>query len=260
MIFPWLTDVVMVVLMMAVLIVVGVNYLLVRKIFWKVRSIQVDLEETIVTSVLEQGRQQEILLQLCQLLDWPIGSLPPTRDWAASPDFLYEVARTVLKEAPDVVVELGGGVSTLVVGRCLELNRKGKLYSFDHEESYLQETRDRLEEKDLSSWVECRHAPLSDVHCGSDSFCWYALEDQPKKIDILIVDGPPEYLGDLSRYPAGPVLFPAIRDGGLVFLDDADRVMEKNVVQKWRAEFFEFTFKSVRAEKGMVLGAKASSK
>src|SRR5688572_31116753 len=42
-------------------------------------------------------------------------SLPPMRDWAASPDFLRELASHSLSDRPEVIVECGSGVSTIVL-------------------------------------------------------------------------------------------------------------------------------------------------
>src|SRR5690242_20570642 len=50
-------------------------------------------------------------------------SLPPTRGWAASPDFLREIAVHVLHARPGVIVECGSGVSTVVLARCLQKNQ-----------------------------------------------------------------------------------------------------------------------------------------
>lgn len=238
---------------LAVILVISVVMLrTMRKIYWNSKSVR----EGVPKAIVELGRQQEYLLQLYHLLDWPLGALPPTRDWAASPDFLCELARTILAEKPKVVVELGGGVSTLVVGRCLEKVGHGKLISFDHNSDYCQETVSRVDDRGLGGWVQCIHAPLSLVRCDSDEYQWYTVETVPENIDILIVDGPPLSLGDMSRFPAGPVFFPSLVSGGIVFLDDANREMERKVVGKWRLDFPDITFTSIRAEKGMVRGRK----
>ena len=52
-------------------------------------------------------------------------SLPATRGWAASPDFLILLARHVLARRPHVIVECGSGVSMIVLARCCERNKHG---------------------------------------------------------------------------------------------------------------------------------------
>ena len=45
-------------------------------------------------------------------------SLPATRNWAASPDFLMQLIQHVLDTNPEVVIECGSGTSTLILARC----------------------------------------------------------------------------------------------------------------------------------------------
>jgi hypothetical protein len=85
---------------------------------------------------------------------------------------------------------------------------------------------------------------------------WYQLSDVPAEIDLLIVDGPPWALHPHVRGAASS-LFPRIRPGGRILLDDAARPGERVVALRWRKEHgnMEFTLDS-KGAKGTLLGHK----
>ena len=178
-------------------------------------------------------------------------SLPATRGWPASPDFLVELSSHVAKSYPGVVVECGSGVSTLVVARSLQLNGFGHLYSLEHIAEYGEKTRRELELHGLADWATVIDAPLVPQHINGSTYVWYSTRGLTvNDIDMLIVDGPPEQPDKLVRYPAGPMLFGKLRPGGAVFLDDASRTTEQLTVEKWQQDYPDFRLERRDCEKG----------
>lgn len=168
-------------------------------------------------------------------------SLPATREWAASPDFLRELVSHALSTRPDVVVECGSGVSTIVLARCLALNENGHLYSLEHSQPFAEQTRKELDKHGLSNWVTVLDSPIKEIEIGDVAWKWYSLQHLPEaQIDMLIVDGPPGDLGKLARYPAGPLLFPRLAAGATVFADDLIRDDEREIFDRWLQEFSSF--------------------
>lgn len=165
-------------------------------------------------------------------------SLPPTRGWAASPDFLLVLARHALKARPGTVVECSSGISTLVLARCMQLNQAGKVYSLEHDPAYARQTRAQLALHGLAEYAEVIDAPLQPFVHRRETFSWYAQSVLPGalQIDMLAIDGPPMGTGRLARYPAAPALFHRLSDTAAVFLDDASRPDEKAIVKRWAAE------------------------
>ena len=149
-------------------------------------------------------------------------SLPDTRGWAASPDFLLELARHALSERPQLVVECSSGTSTLVLARCMQINGAGKVYSLEHDPVYARQARQQLARHGLSEWAEVLDAPLAAQDFGGSIWPWYATGGLPARaeIDMLAIDGPPQATRALARYPAGPALFGRLAPGAAVFLDD----------------------------------------
>ncbi|TWI69006.1 methyltransferase family protein [Pseudoduganella lurida] len=179
-------------------------------------------------------------------------SLPDTRGWAASPDFLLELARHALAERPALVVECSSGTSTLVLARCLQINGGGKLYSLEHDPAYARQTREQLRRHGLADWATVLDAPLIPRTFDGATWPWYATDALPPdgEIDMIVIDGPPQATRALARYPAAPVLFPRLAPGGVVFLDDAGRPDEREILRRWADEFPEIEQHELRCEKG----------
>ncbi len=182
-------------------------------------------------------------------------ALPSTRGWAASPDFLQELAAYALDERPGCVVECSSGTSTLVLARCMQINGKGKVHSLEHDPVYAKRTRRQLELHGLAEWAAVIDAPLLTQTFGSREQPWYDSSGLAslQSIDMVVIDGPPQAIGDAARYPAGPVLFPRLAPGAAVFLDDAMRPGERKALQLWAEEFPQLEILSLPCEKGAAM-------
>jgi predicted O-methyltransferase YrrM len=182
-------------------------------------------------------------------------ALPLTRGWAASPDFLQELATHALDEKPACIVECSSGTSTLVLARCMQINGEGKVYSLEHDPIYARRTRRQLELHGLAEWATVIDAPLLTQSFGGRAQPWYdcsgLVTGQP--IEMVVIDGPPQATGDAARYPAGPVLFPRMAPGAAIFLDDAKRPGERAALQRWADEFPELEMCSLPCEKGAAM-------
>ncbi|MFA9217698.1 MAG: class I SAM-dependent methyltransferase [Sphingomonadaceae bacterium] len=179
-------------------------------------------------------------------------SLPPTRGWAASPDFLLELVRHVRSRAPHTVLECSSGVSTLVLARCLQLNGVGKVLSLEHDPVYAAHTREQLRLHGLLDWAAVIDAPLVPQVIDGADWIWYDLTQLPMEaaIDLLVIDGPPQAIGALARYPAGPRLFERLAAHGCVFLDDAARPDERAIIARWQQENPALALALLACEKG----------
>jgi predicted O-methyltransferase YrrM len=182
-------------------------------------------------------------------------ALPLTRGWAASPDFLQELATYALDEKPSCVVECSSGTSTLVLARCMQINGAGKVYSLEHDPAYARRTRRQLELHGLADWATVIDAPLLTQTFGDSRQPWYDCSGLAtgQAIEMVVIDGPPQATSDAARYPAGPILFPRMAPGAAIFLDDAMRPGERTALQRWAAEFPELEFTSLPCEKGAAM-------
>lgn len=247
-------DYILAAIVLLLVLSLGINFYLLRKVNWVFRLAD-RLKQSTERKFRQQFRQQQCLQALQQDLAF-IRSLPPAGGKAASPDFLKLLADHVLQEKPEVVVECGSGLSSVVVSRCLQINGKGRLYSLEHMEEFAEQTRGQLERQDLGNWACILDAPLEPRQFNGQTFSWYrsrGLPDLP--IDLIIVDGPPARTGTSPRYPAGPVLFPRLSSCGAVLIDDAGRPEELAVIAEWRKAFpgLAFHVEVQEFEKGMCM-------
>jgi predicted O-methyltransferase YrrM len=181
-------------------------------------------------------------------------SLPPTRGWAASPDFLAELTRHVLATRPSIILECGSGVSTIVLARCCELNKTGHVYSLEHHAGYAETTRAELARHELSHRADVLEAPLVPHDLAGEKWSWYSLDALPDvKVDMLVIDGPPGDTGPLARYPAGPVLVPRLQAGAVAFLDDGHDGQVRRALARWTREIPGLSTQRVDCEKGCVI-------
>ncbi len=165
-------------------------------------------------------------------------TMPTTQGWAASPMVLRQLAEQVIEHRPDLVVELGGGGSSVLLGRLLKMQGHGRVVSIDHDPGYAELTREHLRRHGVADVVEVRVAPLVPVEAGGDTHTWYdpAAFTDLHDIDLLFVDGPPGGTGPLARFPAVPVLTDRCRPGAVVLLDDGARAPERRMADRWIAE------------------------
>lgn len=240
---------------LAAIILVLVNVLLVIFVLHKVRRVHLmmyGLSDKIGTSSDTVYRQLEALHALYAELDLK-RALSPTRGWSASPDFLLLIARHARDARPQTVVECGSGTSTVVLARCMQLNGSGHVYSLEHDPEFASSTRANLERHGLGEWATVVDAPLRSHDLNGETWPWYTHEALPNgEIDMLLIDGPPEAVGALARYPAGPNLFPSLSAGATVFLDDTIREDEKRIVERWQREFPDLERQDHDCEKGCV--------
>jgi predicted O-methyltransferase YrrM len=191
-------------------------------------------------------RQTEAFILLSNLMQFK-SAIPPTRSWAASPDLLLLISEIVKKNKPALVVELGSGVSTLV---CAKSGAR-KVISIDNSEQYGGKTRDLLKEHKVRG-VEIRIAPLRPYANGSEWYEVSVLKDL-KKIDLLIVDGPPGSKNPEARYPALREFKDKLSAKAIVIIDDVNRDGERKLAEDFAKALPNHTLTILDHEKGTAI-------
>jgi predicted O-methyltransferase YrrM len=169
--------------------------------------------------------------------------LPMGGGWALTGDSAALLAREVLARKPEAILELGSGVSTLILGQILKRSGRGRLLSVDHDPEWANQTRRFVEVLGLGDVVTVVDAPLKDITTGNqESAKWYDIPEDSLDsfggIDLLLVDGPPQARDNpqAARYPALPMLRRRLSPHALIFVDDANRKTESEMVQRWQTE------------------------
>lgn len=172
----------------------------------------------------QSTRQIEAFIQLNSLLKFS-APLPATRGWVASPDLLLTISQLVKEHKPKLVVELGSGVSTLVVAK----SGAKKVISFDGDAEFAEQTRELLKEHGVRG-VEVRLASLMPFRGGANWYDPSKFKDL-KNIDLLIVDGPQGGDNSDARYPALEVLLNKLSSKAIIVLDDVNRTGERKLAE-----------------------------
>jgi predicted O-methyltransferase YrrM len=195
-----------------------------------------------------------------------LASLPgPYLPWgsgAMRPAGLVTVCNDIVLNGRRRVLELGSGISTVLLARLLcQRSPLGgfRIAAVEHDARWAQWVTEQLDREGTGSDVVVVHAPLGPHPRAQRGLCWYddaaltggvrtALGGDP--IDLLLVDGPPAYAAGqgLARYPALPVLCDWLAPGATVVLDDAERPGEQEVLRRWERESgLEFDRRAERA-------------
>ncbi|CAB4805395.1 unannotated protein [freshwater metagenome] len=169
-------------------------------------------------------RQSEAFQQLIATLKFT-SPIPPTRGWAASPDLLLTISHQIRTRKPRLVVELGSGVSTLIVAK----SGAKKLISIDNSEEFAAKTRSLLKEHGVRG-VQVRVAALKSHPSGVDWYDTSKLKDI-KGIDLLIIDGPPATINPDARKPALTELIKKLSPQAVIIMDDVHRKSERELAQ-----------------------------
>lgn len=162
---------------------------------------------------------------------------PSMTRYSMEPAAMLAVIEIILSAKPCMVVELGSGASTLWIAGALARLGKGRLISVEHDEIYYQQTAGWLEDNGLADWVDLRHVPVRQYGLNDGQVTqWYdsRLLNDVEKIDILLVDGPPQSLSPQARLPAFEQLRDRLVPGARIFVDDATRPDEIHMMRAWR--------------------------
>lgn len=167
----------------------------------------------------------------------PTLSRPEGRGMAMSSDALRFLTSLVRELQPRHVLEMGSGLSTLVLARaCLEVCDDCRVTSVDNDPVINARTKSELEAVGHENTVRCLFAPLVARACVGEMRPVYLIEPESlasrRPADLVVIDGPPAVLGG-----RGGTLHQALefsRPGTVVLMDDAERKLEARAMSQWR--------------------------
>jgi predicted O-methyltransferase YrrM len=190
-------------------------------------------------------------LPLCKQLGLAPEQLPYTPNWSAAPDFLELIVDHALTTRPTTIVECGSGMTTLMLARCCAMNGYGHLYSLENGAEYAVNSRAAITAYGLQDYSTVLYAPLIHYTVGERDYQWYDISNLTvANIDMLVIDGPPGFLQRHSRYPALPLLFERLHEESVVFMDDAARPDERELVAMWQEQYPAVNHRFIDNERG----------
>lgn len=160
------------------------------------------------------------------------------------------------------VLELGSGLSTVLLAKSFQRSGSGHILSYDDDPRWATLTKKTVEREGLASIAEIRVAPLVEVDAGGRKAAWYDLSglDKAERFDLVVVDGPPSWKGDrLARLPALYQLAKHLADAGVLVLDDAARPGEQAIAHQWQRDFPDMHFRMVDVGRGLFVASRELS-
>ena len=158
--------------------------------------------------------------------------LPRPNAWTLDGAAIATLCEILENKKPVMVVELGSGLSTLIIGSFLKKNG-GKLISIDHDHDFASATRSYVSQNNLGDIVEIRVAPVAPLD-GVSGDLWYRQSEfnDIDSIDFLLVDGPPKPIDPVIRRHALPMLFEKLSKNADILLDDTNREGELRIYRR----------------------------
>jgi predicted O-methyltransferase YrrM len=143
------------------------------------------------------------------------------------------------------ILEFGSGISTIMMGRLIKKNNTGaRIISVEHNREWADSVQASIQREALEDIVSILYTPLNHCATSVDSNLWYELDGHAgvfanAVFDMVVIDGPPAYelSKERSRFPAFPFIYDKLSDSSSVFLDDADRWGEKEIISRWEKEY-----------------------
>ena len=140
-------------------------------------------------------------------------------------------------------LELGAGLSTLVLAKYAKLNKpEMTIHSVEHNLKWINFLMNLAKAEKLEKIINFIHAPLCKCEYSIDGSLWYDVSVIKQSLgnlstESLLIDGPLAHRKEIemSRYPALPVLHNHLDQNSIIFLDDACRKGEHKVRKKWAA-------------------------
>lgn len=206
-------------------------------------------------------RQTEALFSIFSVLK-PELPLPSMSGYTINPDFAKIIIHNILKSKPSVIVELGSGVSTVLVGYTLKKLNQGKIFSLEHDNDFAVKNKNNVIDHGLQEFVEILYSPLKKWVYNQKQWLWYDTSNikNIEHIDMLIVDGPPRKIQKMSRYPALPILFEKLSNDSIIIIDDSKRKDMSEMVDLWLNEFKDFDMEIFETKSGCLVLFKKSHK
>lgn len=175
--------------------------------------------------------------------------------WSAAPDFLALIADHTLSAHPQTILECGCGITTLVLAAACARNGRGHVFSLENGADFAGRTRLELDRQRLTDYATVIDAPLIEHSIDGGTYRWYDLSGLPRDIvaSMLVIDGPPAYKQPDARYPALPRLSDRLARDAVVFLDDAARPGERDIVARWLQSEPAWRFERIDTQRGCAL-------
>ena len=185
-----------------------------------------------VSSAVEQRWSEAVRIVSDRSTSRPAGTSPALTDAA-----LGAIEGLVTQLGLAHTVEFGSGRSTLALARALQRLDGATCLSVENDARSLRETEETLDRAGARQSVELLHSPIRLRRVGPYvGFCYDWQPPAGRHFDFALIDGP--RARSFGRFLTLPLLWPVLRPGSLVLLDDASRAgLEAVWLRAWGRMF-----------------------
>lgn len=161
------------------------------------------------------------------------------------PFCLVHMLNDIIINSRRTIIEFGSGISTILIGRLIKkIKLNATLLSIENDLNWIKALSEILRAEQIDDVVNVQYAPLKSTKLALDNNKWYdvkILKEHVKdtKFDMVIIDGPAAWEPGKgrSRYPAVPFIANKLDKNFSIYLDDAIRPGEREVIKLWEAEY-----------------------
>jgi predicted O-methyltransferase YrrM len=172
--------------------------------------------------------------------------------WSLSEATMGHIWDHLLQHTPNNIVEFGSGYSTWMFALYANEHPAATVTSIEDDPIFLDRTMRLLENS--ANMVRLILAPITSRYLGGRIVDAYSLVDSDliDRIDFCLIDGPS---GQTGRYGSLSLVSRHLADGAYIFIDDANRPAERQIVADWLDEYDEFILeKTILDERGLIIG------
>jgi hypothetical protein len=200
--------------------------------------------KTLKTRVNENKLMSYELFYLHQINNLlPKDTYLPVTSWSIAPTSIALILNEILICKKENIIEFGAGLSTVYT--CLLIAKyklKVNFISVDDNLDWINNQKLILKDLNCEDLVTFVHAPVTTITDTQIKYKeqekWYDTEIlapllNKYKWDMVVVDGPQGSLTPFSRYSAIPILKEYLHEDVVVFLDDAKRPDESEIIEQW---------------------------
>ena len=150
--------------------------------------------------------------------------------WGLSESLFRQLTKRLINTHPQSIVEFGSGGSTV---RMLQEFPEAVITSFEHDEQWITYAREQLNLRS-DNRTQLHFAPLKWQRFLKAPYLSYHISNGqlPASAEIVLIDGPP-YSTLRGREACLYMIHSRIPIGGHVFLDDAQRPWESQIISNW---------------------------
>jgi hypothetical protein len=156
------------------------------------------------------------------------------------PTTIVHILNDILINDRKMIIEFGTGNSTIFLARLIHNLGLGiQFYSIDQDQDWQDKIKRSLKMEGIEEAVTFVYAPLRSCEFQfKTQQNWYDTDILKRAIDgklfdLVIVDGPVASVIEHARYPALPFLMNNLSSNKAIFLDDSNRIGEKEILAEW---------------------------